>query len=113
MPERILNMPDYSLRSESITNKHDESIGPCPDPNVALEKLNQMIGGNGKPCNPQMTIKDFSFKDEGNNIVCVKKYQLVETFNGREVLYPLFPKGSLGFDPYKTTNAAGSFTVST
>jgi hypothetical protein len=106
-------MPDYSVRSESFTNKSDELIGPCPNPRVALEKINQTIRDNGKRCNAQLTIKAFAFEDEGNNILCDTNYYLVETLNGKEMLYQLFPRGNLDSNFFRTTTAAGSFTVST
>jgi hypothetical protein len=106
-------MPNYNLRSEGLTNKPDESIGSCPNPNIALEKLNQQIEVYGNRCNAQLIIKAFAFEDEGNNIFCDTKYYLVETLDGQEVLYQLFPKRGFGSNPFRTMTAAGSFTVST
>lgn len=108
-------MPNYSLRSQSILkpNNPDQSIGEFRNRDHALAKLNQEIGGDGKPCNRQETIRAFAFENDGNNSMCVIQDYLVETLNEKEALYQIFPKGGLSLTFPKTTNAAGSFTVST
>ncbi len=106
-------MPNFSLRSQSVLepNNPDQSIGSFPNRDTALENLNRGIGDDGKPCNAYLTIKAFAFEDAGTNIFWDRKYYLVETVDGKEVLHRLFPKEDLGFDSYKTSHAAGSFTV--
>lgn len=106
----MLIMPNYSLRSKygSEIDRPYQPIGSFPNCDIALDTLNQ-AGDRKESGHPQFTIGSFTFEDSRLNEIGSIKYYLVETFNGSEVTYPLFPKDHLQFDPMKTTTGKGLF----
>lgn len=108
--KKVSTMRIYSFRSKSglEPDRTDQSIGMFPNRDSALAALNKTIGDEGKTCNNNLAIRNFTFIPSGNTLLCIIEYYLVETFNSNETVHRLFPD-NFNFNPYKTTSAAGSF----